>query len=490
MPDIILATLNARFIHSAFGLRYLLANMGDLSQQTALREFTLGIRERDVVEQILAEQPKIVGLSVYIWNVAALTNVARILKAVAPGITLVLGGPEVSHEWDDAPIVETADYLIKGEGDLAFAQLCRDILNDAAPEGKVIDGGLPSLPDLASPYPHYSDFDLQHGRLVYVEASRGCPFRCHFCLSSLDRSVRALPLAPFLEQMQSLLERGVRQWKFVDRTFNLKAETAEQILRFFLDRYQDGMFLHFEMIPDRLPESLRPLIAAFPPGALQFEIGIQSFNPDVCARIGRRQNFLALEDNFRFLAEETGVHVHADLIAGLPGEDLASFAQGFDKLRKLRPAEIQVGILKRLKGTPITAAGPEWEMTYATEAPYEILRTSHLTFGELQRLQRFARFWDLVANSGRFPEQLPILLGEEAPGEEVPVEGHSAFGNFMAFADWIYDKLGVTSGIALSRLETLLKEYLGQRPGLPSGLPIAVLSNLPKRQRRRAELAV
>lgn len=475
MSSIVLATINARFPHAAFGLRYLLANMGELRAQTALKEFTLDQRERDVVEEILRENPRIVGLSVYIWNCRQMAVVANLLKTLCPELVLVIGGPEVSHEWEGTAIFAACDYLVRGEGDLAFAQLCRQLLREGPrPQGKVIEGGLPALDSLASPYAEYNAFDLEHHRVCYVEASRGCPFKCHFCLSSLDRSVRPFPLEAFLGELQTLMARGVQRFKFVDRTFNLKAETAERILRFFLERYQDGMFLHFEMIPDRLPASLHPLIAAFRPGVLQFEIGIQSFNEEVCARIGRRQNFQQLEENLLFLAQNTGVHVHADLIAGLPGEDMESFARGFDRLWALGPAEIQVGILKRLKGTPLTQAGPEWRMLYSSEPPYEVLRTSHLSFEELQRLQRFSRFWDLVANSGRFPNQLTSLLGEQP------------FHRFLAFSDWLYARLGVTYGIALKRLESLLAEYLGEAPPEPESVSRSGPSGLPKRQLRRA----
>lgn len=452
----------------------MLANLGEWTQRCTLKEFSLGIRARDAVEQLLELEPKLVGLSVYIWNVEIMTSVATLLKQIRPDITLVIGGPEVSYEWDSMPIFEQADYLIRGEGDLAFADLCSKVLSGQTCP-KVIPGGLPPLEKLASPYPHYSEFDLEHGRVVYVEASRGCPFRCHFCLSSLDRSVRPFPLDQFLGEMEALLGRGVRQFKFVDRTFNLKAETSARIMQFFLDRYEEGMFLHFEMIPDRLPDSLKPIIKAFPPGVLQFEVGIQSFDPEVCARIGRRQNFSQLEENLSFLSRETGVHVHADLIVGLPGESLKGFGRGFDRLVKLGPAEIQVGILKRLRGTPITQTGPEWAMTYSREAPYEVLSTSHLTFQELQRLQRFARYWDLTANSGRFPSQVSKLLADQP------------FENFLGFSDWLYQELGVTHGISARRLGDSLADYLGIAPTtepLPSERTAS--SQLPRRQRRHS----
>ncbi len=470
-----LCTVNARFQHAAFGLRYLLANMGELEPSTLLKEFSLGVRERDIVEQILECEPTIVGLSVYIWNVEVLTTVAELLRALRPSLTLVIGGPEVSHEWEGTRLFGAATYLVRGEGDVAFADLCRQILANRFPTDKVLPGGLPPLIDLKSPYSHYTAFDLEHGRIIYVEASRGCPFSCHFCLSSLDRSVRSFELGAFLLEMERLLERGVRQFKFVDRTFNLKSETSERILGFFLERYVEGMFLHFEMIPDRLPEGLKPLICAFPPGVLQFEVGIQSFNKEVCARIGRRQNFRLIEENLTFLKESSGVHVHADLIAGLPGEDLQSFANGFDALVALGPSEIQVGILKRLKGTPITLAEPEWAMVYAGSAPYEVLQTSHLSFYELQRLSRFSRYWDLIGNSGRFLEEVPSLLGEQP------------FDQFMAFSDWLYAQLGSTSGIALGRLRGLVGKYLS----LPSR-PLSIdrkLTAAPKRGESSEEVS-
>ena len=485
MSDIVLATVNAKFQHAAFGLRYLYANLDSLQSRCVLKEWSLGVRERDVVEQILDYNPKLIGLSVYIWNVDIITRVAALLKSLRPDIKLVIGGPEVSFEWEEMEIFSHCDYLIRGEADLKFAELAGSLLNGDKPKDKVLAGGLPPLAELSWPYPHYTDFDLEHGRIVYVEASRGCPFQCHFCLSSLDKTVRAFDLDRFLAEMEQLIERGVLKFKFVDRTFNLKAETSRRILAFFLERYTDGMFLHFEMIPDRLPDVLRPIISAFPAGVLQFEVGIQSFDPEVCARIGRRQKFDLIEGNLAFLNEHTGVHVHADLIAGLPGENLQSFGRGFDKLHSLGVAEIQVGILKRLRGTPITLAGEEWEMKYATEAPYEVLRTSVLSFSELQRLNRFARFWDLVANSGRFPRLLAELLS-----------GDSAFQEFMKFADCLYEALGVTAGISAKRLGDSLKSYivkLGRISDLEAqslldldrGVPGAA-KGLPKRQARHA----
>lgn len=447
--DIVLATVNSRFQHAAFGLRYLYANLEELRDQAVLKEWSVGVRARDVVEQILSYEPKVVGLSVYIWNVHVMTDIARLLKRVRPDIVVIIGGPEVSHEWEETEIFAAADYLVRGEGEVALRDLCRALCSGERPTEKVIPGGLPLLSDLCWPYPYYSDFDLEHGRMVYVEASRGCPFQCHFCLSSLDRSVRAFDLDELLSQLDRLIERGVLQFKFVDRTFNLKATTSVRILSFFLERYRQGMFLHFEMIPDRLPAQLRPVISSFPPGVLQFEVGIQSFDPEVCNRIGRRQKFPAITENLTFLREESGVHVHADLIAGLPGEGMEGFGRGFDQLYRLGVQEIQVGILKRLRGTPITLASKEWGMVYSPMAPYEVLQTAHLSFQELQRLQRFSRYWDLTANSSRFPRLIQALLQDGSPFEQ-----------FMGFSDWLHETVQQTSGISAKRLGTSLVEYL------------------------------
>ena len=269
----------------------------------------------------------------------------------------------------------------------------------------------PNLPDFSQivlPYDLYTDDDIAH-RIIYVEASRGCPFTCEFCLSSLDIPVRQVPLAAMLEQLQRLLDRGVKQFKFVDRTFNLNVAVSKTILEFFLERYQPGHFFHFEMIPDRLPESLREVIARFPPGALQFEVGVQTFNEEVSGLIKRRQNYEKLADNFHFLRNETGVHIHADLIVGLPGETLESFAAGFDRLIALGPQEIQVGILKRLRGTPIIRHDADWQMVYNPHPPYEILQNKLIDFETMQKLRRFARYWDLVGNSGNFIETTPLI---------------------------------------------------------------------------------
>jgi radical SAM superfamily enzyme YgiQ (UPF0313 family) len=456
MADIVLATLNAKYIHSAFGLRYLLANLGELQPRAQLLEFDLNRRPVDIVEAILQVQPRIVGLGVYIWNATPTTEVVRLLKSLRPELKVVLGGPEVSYETDQQPLAHMADCVICGEADLAFAEIARQLLGGRTPPRRIVQAPLPDLQRLTLPYDWYTDEDLAH-RVLYVEASRGCPFSCEFCLSSLDIPVRTFPLDRFLTALQRLLDRGARHFKFVDRTFNLQIATARTILEFLLRRHREGQFYHFEIVPDRLPPELREIIRQFPPGSLQFEVGIQTFNPEVAARISRRQNYARLEENLIWLRQHTGVHIHADLIAGLPGESLESFAAGFDRLVAVQPHEIQFGILKRLRGTPISRHDTEWGMVYNPHPPYEILQNRLIDFPTMQRLRRFARYWDLVANSGHFPETAPRLWSPD----------RSPFFSFLQWSDWLYQKAGRTDSIALPRLAAWLFEYLTAVLGQP-----------------------
>ncbi|MFC5522776.1 B12-binding domain-containing radical SAM protein [Polaromonas jejuensis] len=456
---IVLATLNAKYIHASLGLRYLLANMdahggAGLREQTQLREFVIQQRPTQIVEELLALQPEVIGLGIYIWNVVETTQVVRLLKTLRPDIKVVLGGPEVSFETGEQEICRLADHVITGWGDVSFPKLCRALLDGPKPLMKVIAGEQPALAELALPYHEYTDQDLAK-RLLYVEASRGCPFKCEFCLSSLDKTAWAFELDLFMAEMDALYQRGARNFKFVDRTFNLKVGHSVRILQFFLDRMAPDLFVHFEVVPDSLPDRLKALIAQFPAGSLQFEVGIQSFNPEVQQRISRKQDNLKTADNLRWLVTESQAHVHADLIFGLPGETLESFAQGFDRLHELAPHEIQFGILKRLRGTPITRHTADYAMAYDPQTPYTILQNSTIDFATMQRINRFARYWEMVANSGRFALGLKLLLG---PG--------SAFNHFLAFSDWLWQTTGKTHEFALEKLVDLLFEHLTAVRGL------------------------
>lgn len=471
-PRIVLCTLNARYVHASLGLRCLLANMGDLRTCTALREFTIARAPLEVAQELLAllgpaqpAQAQVVGFGVYIWNVVATGAVLRHLRELRPGLKIVLGGPEVSHELDTQPLLAWADHVITGWGDVSFPRLCRALLHGPRPLMQVIAGEQPPLDTLALPYAEYTDADLAH-RVVYVEASRGCPFKCAFCLSALDKTAWAFDLPRFLEALGALYRRGARNFKFVDRTFNLKTGAALQILQFFLDRLSGpdaataagpGLLVHFELIPDHLPERLKQAIARFPAGVLQFEVGVQTFDTTVQARIQRVQDNTRTEANLRWLVQHTQAHVHADLIFGLPGESLAGFACGFDRLLALGPHEIQLGVLKRLRGTPLAVFAPDRGLQFDQDPPYAVRETADVSADELQRFTRLARYWDLIANSGRFRRTLGLLLPPGAP--------ESPFWRLLHLSDWLWARTGATHRLTPEQLVDHLSDYLRTEAG-------------------------
>jgi hypothetical protein len=251
--------------------------------------------------------------------------------------------------------------------------------------------------------------------------------------------------------MDLLYQRGVRNFKFIDRTFNLKASSSIAILEFFLQRMTDDLYLHFEVVPDKLPDSLKAVIQKFPQHALQFEIGVQTFDENIQGLISRQQDNSKTAANLRWLREQTNAYIHADLIFGLPSDTLANFAKSFDLLVSLKPHEIQLGILKRLRGVPLNRYNEEYRLRYNPEAPYNILCTRDIDFATMQRVNRFASYWDKIANSGRFKNTLPLILGE-AP-----------FANFMQLSDELYRAAGSTWQISLQRLFVLVFECMKTR---------------------------
>ena len=469
--DIVLATLNARYTHASLGLRYLRANLGAYRERSVLCEFTIKRPPHEIVDEILALQPKLVGFGVYIWNTNQTLAVVRELRRRAPELMIVAGGPEISYETEGQTLTQIVDHVFQGEADFTFRDFVQVWFeNGQRPAQRIVGPRLPEIDRLQLPYAEYSDEDIKN-RTIYVEASRGCPYKCEYCLSSLDKSVRNFPLEPFLAALDQLIQRGARQFKFVDRTFNLAPSTSTRILQFFSGR--QPLFLHFEMVPDRLPDELKELIQRFPAGSLQFEIGIQTWNPEVARHVSRRQDFTKVAENLRFLRSQTGVHTHTDLIVGLPGETRASFAAGFNRLFELQPDEIQVGILKRLKGTPIVRHDREFQMVYSAEPPFTILSTSTMSALEIREMSVFADFWDHVANSGRFP-----YLRDQA--------GTDPFAYFFSLAQWLFQRFGRTHSIHLRDLSAAIHEYLGMSSELGQVAVITDVSVLPKRQQRHA----
>lgn len=453
---ILVAAINARHSHASLGARCLLANLGELRAQANLAEFTIQQSAAEIADAIAARNPKILGLGVYVWNAARVAELLPLLRRQSPDMKIVLGGPEITEA------TAGADVLLFGEGDLAFAALCRDLLSSphSRPFASICGSLRPPPPDLAAiqmPYDEYSDDDLAH-RLLYVESSRGCAMRCDYCVSANDESVRFFPLPALLAAFDRLLARGARQFKFCDRSFNLDVPRAVEILAFFRERLprHPGLFLHFEMLPDRFPAELREALATFPPRSLQLEIGLQSFHSAVLETIRRPQNLDRAADNLRFLREHTHAWLHTDLIAGLPGETPESFAAGFDRLVALGPHEIQLGILKKLPGAPLARHDDEFAMRYDPAPPYEVRSTRDWPAEHLVRTARFAHYWDAFVNSQRFIPAAPLIWHNQP----------SVFGAFLAFSDWLAARFPREHGVPLAALVEALFGFLTQFRGI------------------------
>ncbi|MDF1881546.1 DUF4080 domain-containing protein [Sulfurimonas sp. MAG313] len=445
---IILSTLNSRYTHSSIGLRYLYANMSELQNDSLILEFSINEAIQTIAEKILDAQPDILGLGVYIWNATQTQELIEVIKKVSPSTKIVIGGPEVSYEPFRVDFSK-ADFVLQGEGDTAFYKLCKEIISHTAPKQKIIKPVLADLATLKLPYEHYSQNDIDT-RYIYVEASRGCPFMCEFCLSSIDEKVRNFDIDILIKEFSHLWDLGVRNFKFIDRTFNLNIRFANAILDFFLSK-EPPYFAHFEVIPDHFPESIKQKIALFPSGALQLEIGIQTLNPEVAQNINRPLKLKKIYENLDFIENQTKAHVHLDLIVGLPGEDLESFGQNLNKLVSISTSEIQIGILKKLSGTTLDRHDLKFGMRYSDIPPYDILSNDLLSFKDIQKMKRFARFWDLIYNSGNFKKVI-ILLWKDT----------TVYDSFFAFSQWIYTQTDSTWKISLDRLSQLLFTYLTQ----------------------------
>jgi len=452
MNKIVLTTINAKWIHPSLALRLLKANLGFLEDSCEIIEFALRQPLTEKLEPLLAASPRILGVSVSIWNhLATIELLKEIFKSERP--VIILGGPEVSHLPEDAEIFQYADYVIRGEGEIAFRQLCEKILAGEQAGNKFINAENVDVREIKTAYHLYTDEDIGK-KLIYVESSRGCPFNCEFCLSAVktqnsekNSAVREFPLEPFLAEMDTLVQRGVRTFKFLDRTFNINIKRSLQIIEFFLKKIiRDNprksaapslpFVVHFEMVPSLFPAELCEALTRFPPDSLRLEIGIQTLNTEAAARIGlpNDRGLAAL----RFLREKTNAIVHADLIAGLPGEDLTSFGKGFDDLWSALcggSMEIQLGILKQLPGAPISRHNETFGMRFNPLPPYEIEETSSISAKDMQRIKNFARFWETLVNRGH-----------------IKLENRPVFDKFLALSDELFAHFGQNWGIDRGKL--------------------------------------
>ena len=426
---VLLTTLNSKYIHTSLAVYTLQAYAAKYGLKVDVQEFTINQELNWILARILREEPELVGFSCNIWNIEAILTLCRRLKSVRPGLQILLGGPEVTPDPIRVLQRSRADLGIIGEGEEAFYRLIHSLDSDGPiesipglvwREGEHIRWNSPGHPlDLNQiPFPYPEHILNEPGRLIYYESSRGCPFGCAYCLSGSEQGVRYLNLKRVFEDIQQLVSANVRQVKFVDRTFNTEPSRTAEILRHIIDHYKGSKTnFHLELVADILTEECIQLLSSSPSGLFRAEVGIQSLHPPTLAAIGRKNRPEKLGSNLRRLMSTGHVPVHLDLIAGLPEEGMLEFARTFDWTYRLNPPELQLGILKLLKGSELGRKGDQLGYVATHEAPYEVLASAWLTFTELDRIKTVAHLVDIFHNSGHFRNTLPLLCtaGERSP---------------------------------------------------------------------------
>ncbi|WP_277466432.1 B12-binding domain-containing radical SAM protein [Parabacteroides sp. PF5-6] len=423
----ILTTLNAKYIHTSLALRWLyVANKDrfDLS----FREYTIKERTERIAEELLALECDVVGISVSIWNVRQTRELVVALKEARPELILIVGGPEVMYEPEfflaDWPI----DYVIGGEGEFVLGELLGAIQEGLSTEIRgvssrghidhtIVQADIEKLALLPSPFQLEEDeIDRPH-RMVYFETSRGCPYQCQYCLSSLEKGVRYFPQAYIFQNLKYLIEHGARQIKFLDRTFNLNREHTEGVFQFLIANHRTGLSCQFEVYADLLHDALIDYLnTALPTGFFRFEIGIQSTYEPTNRAVRRKQNFELLARNIRRIMDGGRIDLHLDLIAGLPYESFDRFRQSFNEVFALGAKEVQLGFLKMLRGTNLRRDADRYGYVYQAEAPYEIVCNADISAAELARIHQAEQMLDKYWNSGRFRQTMAVVFADHYAG--------------------------------------------------------------------------
>lgn len=425
MKKVVLAALNAKYIHSNLALRYLSRFQdNDKKHHIITREFTINQRPDFIIEELFRLQPDVVLFSAYIWNVETLRQLCPLLKKVMPECIIGFGGPEVSYESETFLAENPAvDFVMRGEGELVFTKLLEhwdtQIPADFSEIGSLTyrkDGEIYATMqeeplDLGLlPFPYEPDFSDIQNQIIYYESSRGCPYQCGYCLSSVEQGVRFVPLEKVLPDLQKFLDANVPQVKFIDRTFNCKKSHAMAIWK-YLHAHDNGVTnFHFELTADIIDEEMISFLKTVRKGLFQFEIGVQSTNPHTIQAINRNVNFEKLSGIVQKIKAGGNIHQHLDLIAGLPHEDYDSFGRSFNDVYALEPEQLQLGFLKVLKGSMLHQKQKEYEITYHDTAPYEVLTTHMLPFADTLRLKYIEEMVETYYNSGKFLHTLAYLV--------------------------------------------------------------------------------
>ena len=399
---IICSTLNAKYIHTNLAIRYLKA-YAQPQYDVELAEFTIKDPIINIVTDLIKRKPDIIGFSCYIWNIEETIKVIDTIKKINPQIVIMVGGPEVSydvHEWMST--VKGFDFIVVGEGEETFKSLLNELKGnrefDKIPgiayrrnDEVIITHPLHKLElrELPSPYRFKEDLPHLSKRVTYIETSRGCPFSCQFCLSSIEVGVRYFDREKIKEDIRYLMAGGAKTIKFVDRTFNISRSYAMDMFRFIIDEHIPGTVFQFEITADIMrPEVIDFLNKEAPAGLFRFEIGVQSTNDYTNELVKRKQNFEKLTRTVTMVKDGGKIDQHLDLIAGLPEEDYQSFRKTFNDVFAFRPEELQLGFLKMLRGTGLRVRADEHDYIYSDHPPYEILGNSVLSFDDIIRIKQ------------------------------------------------------------------------------------------------------
>lgn len=433
---VLLTAVNSKFIHSNLAVRYLKEYTRDLNYDCKIREFTINDRIERVLEEIIFEKPDIVAFSCYIWNHQYIDMLSQLIKRVDSNIEILYGGPEVSYDCEQFLRNSQGEYLIEGEGEETYRDFIKMKLDEnqvKAINGLYIKendnicyGGRRSDIDMNKlVFPYTIDDDLAN-KIVYYEASRGCPFKCKYCLSSTMHGVRFLDVQRVKKELKFLMDKKVRLVKFVDRTFNCSPKFTCEIWNFIIDEDTDTTF-HFEVSADILKEEEIKVLSRAPKGRIQLEVGVQTTNDQVLINIDRHVKFEEIKERVNAIKRIGTVKQHLDLIAGLPGENFNSFKNSFNDVYSVAPEEVQLGFLKLLKGSKMRDEAEQWGMSYSPFSPYEILKTSDISYEELIELKRVEEMVDKYYNSQKFGTILKYFI-EKFP---TPFDFYFSLGEFF-----------------------------------------------------------
>lgn len=467
---ILLAACNAKYIHSNLAVYDLKAYSSDYDEYVILREYTINQPKDEILKDIYSSGADVVCFSCYIWNISFVRELIRDLVKILPKTAFWAGGPEVSYDAEKflTEMPEMTGVMV-GEGEKTFHDLLEFYIDgkDSLEEisgiayrtgDKIIHNGWRELMDLSAIPFVYEHLEKFENRIIYYESSRGCPFSCSYCLSSIDKKLRFRDLELVKKELQFFLDHRVPQVKFVDRTFNCKHEHAMTIWKYILEHDNGVTNFHFEISADLLREEEMELMSQMRPGLIQLEIGVQSTNPETIRAIHRHMDLKKLEHCVNRVHSFRNIHQHLDLIAGLPYEDYDTFHQSFNDVYQMKPDQLQLGFLKVLKGSLMQKEAEGYGIVYKEKEPYEVLSTNWLTYGEVLKLKMVESMVEVYYNSGQFWHTLEYLV----PFEKDAFTFYEKLGSF-------YEKKGY-SEISHSRMRRyeILLEYLQEETDVPT----------------------